>query len=116
LDLQRILEGIGHKAVSSARTHKDALKAARIKSQASSLPTFAWRMAVPALMPSTISCGPPLSAVVFVKAFPEKLSNGGGGRRTALPHPKPFREEAVKALVSQVLFFDQQTSQPNPSA
>ena len=48
--------------------------------------------------------------VVFVTAFPEKLTTGTGPEPTFLI-PKPFREEAVKAIVSQVLFFDQQARQ-----
>ena len=44
--------------------------------------------------------------VVFVTAFPEKLATGGGPEPTFLV-PKPFREDAVKAIVSQVLFFGQ---------
>ena len=45
--------------------------------------------------------------VVFVTAFPEKLMTGERPEPTFLI-AKPFREDAVKAIVSQVLFFDQQ--------
>ena len=47
--------------------------------------------------------------VVFVTAFPERLATGQGPEPTFLI-PKPFREDAVKAIVSQVLFFDQDAS------
>ena len=54
--------------------------------------------------------------VVFVTAFPEQLSPAIGPEPTFLI-PKPFREDAVKAIVSQVLFFDQQaTKQPVTAA
>ena len=45
--------------------------------------------------------------VVFITAYPEKLMTGERPEPTFLI-AKPFREEAVKAIVSQVLFFDQQ--------
>jgi DNA-binding response OmpR family regulator len=50
--------------------------------------------------------------VVFVTAFPERLATGQGPEPTFLI-TKPFREDAVKAIVSQVLFFDQQATLRN---
>lgn len=110
LDLQRILEGIGHKVVSIARTHKDALKAAQIKKPGLVIADI--RLAdgssgLDAVNDILRSFAVP---IVFVTAFPEKLSTGEGGEPPFLI-PKPFREEAVRAIVSQVLFFDQGASQ-----
>jgi CheY-like chemotaxis protein len=110
LDLQRILEGLGHKVASIARTHTAALRAAQSKK--------------PGLVIADIRLADGSSGldavndilqgfsvpVVFVTAFPEKLTTGLGPEPTFLI-PKPFREEAVKAIVSQVLFFDQQAKQ-----
>lgn len=53
LDLRRMLEGLGH-SVAIARTHQDALIAARPSSLALSLPIFALPMAARASTPSTI--------------------------------------------------------------
>jgi hypothetical protein len=54
--------------------------------------------------------------VVFVTAFPERLATGCGPEPTFLIR-KPFREEALRAIVSQVLFFDQQAKRRGaPSA
>jgi hypothetical protein len=47
--------------------------------------------------------------VIFVTAYPERLATGRGPEPTFLI-PKPFRDDAVKAIVSQVLFFDQQAT------
>jgi DNA-directed RNA polymerase specialized sigma24 family protein/CheY-like chemotaxis protein len=110
LDLQRILEGLGHTVSSIARTRKDAVRAAQT--------------AKPGLVIADIRLADGSSGldavddilrgfsvpVVFVTAFPEKLTTGTGPEPTFLI-PKPFREEAVKAIVSQVLFFDQQARQ-----
>ena len=45
--------------------------------------------------------------VIFVTAYPDRLMTGERPEPTFLI-TKPFREDAVKAIVSQVLFFDQQ--------
>jgi ABC-type uncharacterized transport system permease subunit len=45
--------------------------------------------------------------VVFITAYPERLMTGERPEPTFLI-TKPFRDDAVKAIVSQVLFFDQQ--------
>ena len=110
LDLQRILEGLGHRVASIARTHKDALKAAQLKKPGLVIADI--RLAdgssgLDAVNDILRSFSVP---VVFVTAFPEKLTTGLGPEPTFLI-PKPFREDAVKAIVSQVLFFDQQARQ-----
>jgi CheY-like chemotaxis protein/DNA-directed RNA polymerase specialized sigma24 family protein len=107
LDLQRILEDLGHSVSSIARTRKDALRAAR--AQKPGLVIADIRLAdgssgLDAVNDILKAFSVP---VVFVTAFPEKLATGTGPEPTFLI-PKPFREEAVKAIVSQVLFFDQQ--------
>lgn len=110
LDLQHILEGLGHKVSSIARTHKDALKAALTTKPGLVIADI--RLAdgssgLDAVNDILRSFAVP---VVFVTAFPEKLTTGNGPEPTFLI-PKPFREGAVKAIVSQVLFFDQQVRQ-----
>jgi CheY-like chemotaxis protein len=107
LDLQRILEELGHRVSSIARTRKDALRAAQ--AQKPGLVIADIRLAdgssgLDAVNDILKAFSVP---VVFVTAFPEKLATGSGPEPTFLI-PKPFREEAVKAIVSQVLFFDQQ--------
>lgn len=106
LDLKRMLESLGHR-VAIARTHQDALNAANAKQ--------------PGLVVADIRLADGSSGldavndllrnltmpVVFVTAFPERLATGRGPEPTFLIR-KPFREEAVRAIVSQVLFFDQQ--------
>jgi CheY-like chemotaxis protein len=106
LDLQRILEDLGHRIVSVARTRKDAIKSA--KKHRPGLVIADIRLAdgssgLEAVDDILRSFAVP---VVFVTAFPERLSTGEGPEPTFLI-PKPFRDESVKAIVSQVLFFDQ---------
>ena len=107
LDLKTLLTGLGHRVTSIARTHEDALRAATL--------------ARPGLVMADIrladgssgldAVNDILSAftvpVIFVTAYPNTLMTGERPEPTFLI-TKPFREDAVKAIVSQVLFFDQQ--------
>ena len=106
LDLQRILESLGHRVVSTARTRKDAIKAAAAHKPGLVIADI--RLAdgssgLDAVDDILRSFAVP---VIFVTAYPERLSTGDGPEPTFLI-PKPFRDESVKAIVSQVLFFDQ---------
>jgi DNA-directed RNA polymerase specialized sigma24 family protein len=112
LDLKSILESVGHRVVAIARTRREAVRAA--KRSKPGLVVADVRLAdgssgVDAVNELLRSFAVP---VVFVTAFPERLSTGQGPEPTFLI-PKPFREDAVKAIVSQVLFFDQQATLPN---
>lgn len=113
LELKRVLEGLGH-SVTMARTRDDALRAAKLKN--------------PGLVVADIRLADGSSGldavndllrsftipVIFVTAFPERLATGRGPEPAFLIR-KPFREEAIKAIVSQVLFFDQQAGRRGTS-
>jgi len=108
MDLKRILISLGHKVTSIAKTHQEALKSAA--SRAPGLVVADLRLADGS---SGLDAVNDILAVfsvpvVFVTAYPELLATG------TRPEPvfviaKPFREDAVKAIVSQVLFFDQRS-------
>jgi DNA-directed RNA polymerase specialized sigma24 family protein len=107
IDLQRVLQELGHRVTSIARTHKDAIRAA--SAQRPGLVLADIRLAdgssgLDAVNDLLTSFSVP---VVFVTAYPERLMTGERPEPTFLI-TKPFRDDAVKAIVSQVLFFDQQ--------
>jgi CheY-like chemotaxis protein len=107
LDLQRMLEGLGHRVTAIARTRDDAVEAA--SSNKPGLVLADIRLAdgssgLEAVNDILSSFSVP---VVFITAYPDKLMTGERPEPTFLI-TKPFREDAVKAVVSQVLFFDQQ--------
>ena len=116
LDLKLILESLGHKVVAIARTRAAAVQAAM--QHKPGLVIADVRLAdgssgIDAVNEMLRSFAVP---VVFVTAFPERLATGQGPEPTFLI-PKPFREDAVKAIVSQVLFFGQEArprSQDSP--
>jgi DNA-directed RNA polymerase specialized sigma24 family protein/CheY-like chemotaxis protein len=116
LDLKRVLEGLGH-TVAIARTRDDALRAAKVRNPGLVIADI--RLAdgssgLDAVNDLLRSLAVP---VVFVTAFPERLTTGRRPEPTFLIR-KPFREEAIKAIVSQVLFFDQQAKggEPRPAS
>jgi CheY-like chemotaxis protein len=107
LDLQRMLEGLGHRVTAIARTRADAVEA--VSSDKPGLVLADIRLAdgssgLEAVNDILSSFSVP---VVFITAYPDKLMTGERPEPTFLI-TKPFREDAVKAVVSQVLFFDQQ--------
>jgi CheY-like chemotaxis protein/DNA-directed RNA polymerase specialized sigma24 family protein len=107
MDLQRMLQDLGHRVTSVARTHKDALKAAALHQPGLVLADIRLADGSSGLDAVNDILGGIAVPVVFITAYPEKLMTGERPEPTFLI-TKPFREDAVKAIISQVLFFDQQ--------
>jgi DNA-directed RNA polymerase specialized sigma24 family protein len=107
IDLQRILQELGHSITSIARTHKDAVKAAEQKKPGLVLADIRLADGSSGLDAVNDLLAGFAVPVVFVTAYPERLMTGERPEPTFLI-AKPFREDAVKAIISQVLFFDQQ--------
>ena len=105
LDLQELLKGLGHRVVGVARTSREAI-AVVAKTR-------------PGLVLADIQLADGSSGldavneilrtfavpVIFITAFPEKLLTGTKPEPTFLIR-KPYQVAAVKAVVSQALFFD----------
>ena len=106
MDLQAVLTGVGHRVTSIARTHKDALKAASLKRPGLVLADIRLADGSSGLDAVNDILSSFTVPVIFVTAYPEKLMTGERPEPTFLI-TKPFTEDAVKAIVSQVLFFDQ---------
>lgn len=105
MDLETLMESLGHKVTGIARTEREAIRLASAKR--------------PGLVLADIQLADGSSGidavnqmlrnfevpVVFITAFPERLLTG------VKPEPaflitKPFMPDMVKAIVSQALFFD----------
>jgi CheY-like chemotaxis protein len=113
MDLQRILQDLGHRVTSIARTHKDALKAAALQK--------------PGLVLADIRLADGSSGldavnellrlfevpVVFITAYPERFLTGERPEPAFLIS-KPFQPAMVSAVASQALFF-QRNSRNRPS-
>ena len=105
MDLEALLESLGHKVTGIARTEKEAIHLASVKSPRLILADIQLADgssgidAVNRILQNTSV------PVIFITAFPERLLTG------EKPEPaflitKPFMPAMVKAVVSQALFFD----------
>jgi CheY-like chemotaxis protein len=105
MDLQRLVQDLGHRVVRVARTERQAIEAVR--------------QTRPGLVLADIQLADGSSGldavneflrmfsvpVIFVTAFPERLLTGMKPEPTFLIS-KPFQANALKAVISQALFFD----------
>jgi CheY-like chemotaxis protein/DNA-directed RNA polymerase specialized sigma24 family protein len=109
LDIEGLVRDLGHEVTGIARTHREAVS--MVKSRAPGLVLADIQLAdgssgLDAVNQILTEIEVP---VIFITAFPERLLTG------EKPEPaflitKPFRPEAVKAAISQALFFDRKAS------
>ncbi len=108
LDLREVVEELGHRVVAIARTHKEAV--------------FTIADAKPGLILADIQLadgssgldavneilGELSTPVIFITAYPERFLLGEAPEPAFLI-AKPFAVEALKAVISQALFFDRKS-------
>jgi CheY-like chemotaxis protein len=109
LDIEAMVEELGHDVIGIARTHAEALDLVRRRRP---------RLVLADVQLADGSSG--LDAVneilasidlpvIFITAYPERLLTGDKPEPAFLI-TKPFQPEAVKAAISQALFFDRRSS------
>lgn len=104
MDLEAIMEEVGHKVVGIARTHAEAIEIARNKDIGLILADIQLAdgsSGIDAVNELIESVEAP---VIFITAFPERLLTGQRAEPTYLI-TKPFQASLVTALSSQALFF-----------
>lgn len=111
MDIQSIVESLGHRVTGVARTHKEALEL--YASDEPGLVLADIQLAdgssgIDAVNDILRSIDIP---VVFITAFPERLLTG------ERPEPaflitKPFTPDMIKAIVGQALFFKEAVTKP----
>jgi CheY-like chemotaxis protein/DNA-directed RNA polymerase specialized sigma24 family protein len=114
MDLESLVEGLGHKVTGIARTHAEAVALA--KAQPPGLILADIRLAdgssgLDAVNEMLKAFEVP---VIFITAYPEQLLTG------QRPEPafliaKPFRPATVGAVISQALFFEKKAQAPRSS-
>ena len=108
LDLQNVVEDLGHKVVDVARTHREALKAVQHHQPGLILADIQLADGSSGLEAVNEILDAFEVPVIFITAYPERFLTG------APPEPafliaKPFSVETLRAVISQVLFFDKKS-------
>lgn len=114
LDLTRLVRELGHEVVGTAATHAEAVALAA--KTAPGLVLADVRLAdgsngMEAVAEILTGFDIP---VIFITAFPEYLLTGERPEPAFLM-TKPFREDAVKAMIAQALFFHQPATERPPA-
>jgi CheY-like chemotaxis protein len=105
MDLESIVEGLGHRVIGTARTHADAVSAAVQRKPGLVLADIQLADGSSGLDAVNEMLGTFAVPVIFITAYPDRLLTG------ERPEPaflitKPYQPDTVKAIVSQALFFD----------
>lgn len=107
MDIEEMVQSLGHRVVGTARTHKEAValfgKTAP-KMVLADIQLADGSSGIDAVN-EILSTSP--VPVIFITAFPERLLTGERPEPAFLV-TKPFNPDMVKALISQALFFDRQ--------
>jgi len=106
MDIEQLVESLGHKVVGIARTHKEAILLygrTQPRMILADIQLADGSSGIDAV--NDILSDQPLP-VIFITAFPERLLTGERPEPTFLV-TKPFNPDMVKALISQALFFDE---------
>ena len=106
LDLQAVVEDLGHRVVDVARTHREALKSMEQHRPGLILADIQLADGSSGLEAVNEILESLEVPVIFITAYPERFLTG------APPEPafliaKPFGVEQLRAVISQVLFFNQ---------
>jgi CheY-like chemotaxis protein len=107
MDIEEMVESLGHRVVGTARTHAEAtalFNKTRPKMVLADIQLADGSSGIDAVNEILASSSVP---VIFITAFPERLLTGERPEPAFLV-TKPFNPDMVKALISQALFFDRQ--------
>ena len=107
MDIEDMVQSLGHRVVGTARTHAEAVALfgkTRPKMVLADIQLADGSSGIDAV--NEILAVSPVP-VIFITAFPERLLTGERPEPTFLV-TKPFNPDMVKALISQALFFDRQ--------
>lgn len=107
MDIEEMVESLGHRVVGTARTHAEAtalFDKAKPKLILADIQLADGSSGIDAVNEILTTSSVP---VIFITAFPERLLTGERPEPAFLV-TKPFNPEMVKALISQALFFDRQ--------
>ncbi|PPQ40792.1 Response regulator receiver domain-containing protein [Rhodoblastus acidophilus] len=105
MDLENLVQGLGHKVAGNARTRAEAVEMALRLRPGLVLADIHLADGSSGLDAVHDILGAFSAPVIFITAYPESLLTGERPEPTFLI-AKPFEEDMVRAVVSQALFFD----------
>ncbi len=115
MDLEALVEELGHRVAGISRTHKEAVAAVAAHRPGLVLADIHLADGSSGLdAVNEILSGYEVQ-VVFITAYPERLLTGERPEPTFLI-TKPFSTDTVKAIISQALFFDRKAHRPSATA
>ena len=106
LDIEQMVQDLGHRVTGIARTHKEAValfQSSSPKMVLADIQLADGSSGIDAVNEILKSSNVP---VIFITAFPERLLTGERPEPAFLV-TKPFNPDMVKALISQALFFNE---------
>jgi DNA-directed RNA polymerase specialized sigma24 family protein len=108
LDIQTLVEQLGHDVTTIARTHTEAVRAALKTRPGLILADIQLADGSSGLDAVNEILGTQEVPVIFITAFPERFLTGQAPEPAFLI-TKPFSADSVKAVISQALFFDRKS-------
>jgi CheY-like chemotaxis protein len=105
LNLQGLVEALGHQVLGVARTHKEAVALAKVKRPGAILADIQLADGSSGLDAVNEMLNSFQVPVIFITAYPERLLTGERPEPAFLI-PKPFQPAMVSAMLSQALFFE----------
>lgn len=106
MDIEQMVETLGHEVVGIARTHQEALTLYNAEKPAMVLADIQLADGSSGIDAVNDILKTDAIPVIFITAFPERLLTGERSEPTFLV-TKPFNPDMVKALISQALFFEE---------
>lgn len=107
MDIEEMVQSLGHRVVATARTHKEAVAMFARTQPKMVLADIHLADGSSGLEAVNEILSTTAVPVIFITAFPERLLTGERPEPAFLV-TKPFNPDMVKALISQALFFDRQ--------
>lgn len=112
IDLEHIVESLGHRVTGIARTHSEAVSLFKSRTPGLVLADIQLADGSSGLEAVNELLALREVPVIFITSFPERLLTGERPEPTFLL-TKPFRPETVRATISQALFFDERSRLPS---
>jgi DNA-directed RNA polymerase specialized sigma24 family protein/CheY-like chemotaxis protein len=112
VDIEGLVENLGHKVLGIARTHREAVRLAKNKQPGLILADIQLADGSSGLEAVNEMLNTFQVPVIFITAYPERFLTGERPEPAFLI-PKPFQPATVSAVISQALFFERK-AKPRP--